>query len=295
MGVLRQVLFIVLECSREAAMTVFVDVRLQGLQLAASDIQVQLSRRRPGQSNLTTPVRVRVSPSSSVVHRIGRETKRTSSTFSLVSNTDIRWGHPLLWSSRTKTNDPRIIQRQIYILDRVMPTIRTWKNMAEQSTRARDISVFLKHKPEEIHIKRVYFTGIYSDQLPEPRTGRKHLHWVITLLCEHHPNSPTLINRLPHTSQSSTRGTLFREYFGDTAPGSNHAHTHTDVFSDILSALSPGSSSAADWRFVSTLSRASISCETGFSSSAALGAAAAAGSPASASGLADLTVGLLRE
>ena len=101
--------------------------------------------------------------------------------------------------------------------------------MAEQSTRARDISVFLKHKPEEIHIKRVYFTGIYSDQLPEPRTGRKHLHWVITLLCEHHPNSPTLINRLPHTSQSSTRGTLFREYFGDTAPGSNHAHTHTQA------------------------------------------------------------------
>lgn len=30
----------------------------QGLELSAADIQVQLSRRRPGQSNLTTPVRV---------------------------------------------------------------------------------------------------------------------------------------------------------------------------------------------------------------------------------------------
>lgn len=28
----------------------------QGLQLSAQDVQTQLSRRRPGQSNLTTPV-----------------------------------------------------------------------------------------------------------------------------------------------------------------------------------------------------------------------------------------------
>lgn len=30
---------------------------LQGLKLSAQDVQTQLSRRRPGQSNLTTPVR----------------------------------------------------------------------------------------------------------------------------------------------------------------------------------------------------------------------------------------------
>ena len=29
---------------------------LQGLKLSAQDVQTQLSRRRPGQSNLTTPV-----------------------------------------------------------------------------------------------------------------------------------------------------------------------------------------------------------------------------------------------
>lgn len=32
-------------------------VVIQGLELSAADIQVQLSRRRPGQSDLTTPVR----------------------------------------------------------------------------------------------------------------------------------------------------------------------------------------------------------------------------------------------
>ena len=30
----------------------------QGLELSAKDVQIQLSRRRPGQSNLTTPVRL---------------------------------------------------------------------------------------------------------------------------------------------------------------------------------------------------------------------------------------------
>ena len=29
---------------------------MQGLELSAQDIQIQLSRRRPGQSDLTTPV-----------------------------------------------------------------------------------------------------------------------------------------------------------------------------------------------------------------------------------------------
>jgi hypothetical protein len=33
-----------------------ISLNLQGLQLSAQDVQSQLSRRRPGQSNLTTPV-----------------------------------------------------------------------------------------------------------------------------------------------------------------------------------------------------------------------------------------------
>lgn len=32
--------------------------QFQGLELSAADIQVQLSRRRPGQSNLTTPASI---------------------------------------------------------------------------------------------------------------------------------------------------------------------------------------------------------------------------------------------
>ena len=36
--------------------------QIQGLELTAADIQVQLSRRRPGQSDLTTPVRRPHSP-----------------------------------------------------------------------------------------------------------------------------------------------------------------------------------------------------------------------------------------
>lgn len=41
-----------------ACLTIYLSISNdhQGLQLSAQDVQTQLSRRRPGQSNLTTPV-----------------------------------------------------------------------------------------------------------------------------------------------------------------------------------------------------------------------------------------------
>ena len=48
---------------------------LQGLELSAADIQVQLSRRRPGQSNLTTPVRPSHIFSDAYIHPFQRDEK----------------------------------------------------------------------------------------------------------------------------------------------------------------------------------------------------------------------------
>lgn len=42
---------------RVLGLTLTLVLRLKGMELTPEDIQIQLSRRRPGQSDLTTPVR----------------------------------------------------------------------------------------------------------------------------------------------------------------------------------------------------------------------------------------------
>ena len=101
--------------------------------------------------------------------------------------------------------------------------------MAEQETRIRDVIPKLRHRPEELYIRRVYFSGISTDPRPHPRTGRKYVHWTISFECEHNPDLSTLMNRAFHISQSNTRS-LFGRYFNDTpTPGSNYTQAHTQT------------------------------------------------------------------
>ena len=101
--------------------------------------------------------------------------------------------------------------------------------MAEQETRIRDVIHKLRNRPEELYIRRVYFSGISTDPRPHPRTGRKYVHWTISFECEHNPDLSTLMDRAFHISQSNTRS-LFGRYFNDTpTPGSNYTQAHTQT------------------------------------------------------------------
>lgn len=127
----------------------------QGLELTEEDIQVQLSRRRPGQSDITTPVRLLLSfyllsstddfPSSPNSYsalvspfQLSRliptcsETSTTSSTSSLEPRMASRSERPSVSSSTTRISDLMTMPRRTCTLDPVTPIGRTLLSTASR-------------------------------------------------------------------------------------------------------------------------------------------------------------------
>ena len=112
------------ELSSRLENTLFRHSYLQsGMLLTADDIQIQLSRRRPGQSALTTAVY----PPLSRTHF--SEMKKTEYKYNLAQSSIRLWEHPLVCSSRISTNDLMITLKWISILDLVMQTGPISRNM----------------------------------------------------------------------------------------------------------------------------------------------------------------------
>lgn len=124
----------------------------QGLELSAADIQVQLSRRRPGQSNLTTPASIQTSLYPLVSRSINREMKKTWSKSNLESSMGLLSEHLLGSLSKMRINAQRTIPKQTSTPALVTQTTLTSKNTA--SRQAVEVAVAVLVRPSVNRILR---------------------------------------------------------------------------------------------------------------------------------------------